>query len=76
LTDTSSLIGFHRVLITAGILFCGGFAAWAFLTASRSGRVTFWLLGAVFAVLAVALAIYLWNLRRILGYRSERSSRP
>ena len=75
MTETSSLIGFHRVLISAGILFCGGFAAWAFLTASRSGRGTFWLLGAVFAVLAVALAIYLWNLSRILGYRSERSSR-
>ena len=71
----SSLIQFHRVLISAGILFCGGFAIWAFLAASRSDRGSFWLLGAVFAILAVALGVYLWNLRRILGYRSERSSR-
>jgi membrane protein implicated in regulation of membrane protease activity len=74
-TETSSLIRFHRVLITAGIVFCGGFAAWSFATASRVGRPALWLLGAVFAILTIALGVYLWNLRRVLGYREEQSSR-
>jgi hypothetical protein len=64
----SSLIGFHRVLITAGILFCGGFAAWAFHAAATRDRGSMWTLGTVFAILAVGLGVYLWNLRRILGY--------
>lgn len=71
----SSLIQFHRVLIAAGILFCGGFAGWAFLAASRSGRGSTWILGFVFAVLALGLAVYLWNLRRVLGYREDRPTR-
>lgn len=33
------------------------------------------LLGAIFAILAVVLAIYLWNLRRVLGYRDEDGER-
>ena len=69
----SSLTQFHRVLIASGIVFCGGFAAWAFVSASRSGSAGFWVLGAVFAILAVALGIYLWNLRRVLGYEDDRS---
>lgn len=60
----SSLIGFHRILITAGIIFCGGFAVYAW----SGGQTT---LGMVFAVLAVALLVYLWNLSRVLGYRDE-----
>jgi membrane protein implicated in regulation of membrane protease activity len=74
-TVRSSLIQFHRVLITAGIVFCAGFAVWAFVYAPRSGRGAFWVLGAVFAILAAALTVYLWNLRRVLGYREDRSSR-
>lgn len=62
----SSLIHFHRFLITAGIVFCAGFAWWTY----ASGR---WLLGSVFAVLAVILAIYLYNLSRFLGYEDEES---
>lgn len=60
----SSLIGFHRVLITAGILFCGGFAVYAW----SGGHTT---LGLIFAVLAAVLLVYLWNLSRVLGYRDE-----
>ncbi len=63
----SSLIPFHRVLISAGILFCGGFAIWTFAAAADSEGAGLWVLGGVFAVLAVVLAVYLWNLKRILG---------
>ena len=68
----SSLIAFHRVLIAAGILFCGGFAAYMIRAALRGGGGDAWALGAVFAVLAVALLVYLWNLSRVLGYDRER----
>ena len=71
----SSLIGFHRVLITAGILFCAGFAGWSFHAAASGNQDSMWLLGAVFAILAIALGVYLWNLSRVLGYR-ESPTRP
>lgn len=60
----SSLIGFHRVLISAGIVFCVGFATYAWY----GGQIT---LAIVFGVLAVLLVAYLWNLSRVLGYRDE-----
>jgi hypothetical protein len=60
----SSLIGFHRVLISAGIVFCMGFATYAWY----GGLVT---LAIVFGVLAILLVVYLWNLSRVLGYRDE-----
>lgn len=63
-----SLIAFHRFLIAAGIVFCFGFAGWevrAFLTDGAVGSI---LLALVFIVLGVALSIYLWRLKRILGY--------
>ncbi|MGH7542798.1 MAG: hypothetical protein ACREK7_02570 [Gemmatimonadota bacterium] len=60
----SSLIGFHRVLISAGIVFCLGFATYAWY----DGHVT---LAIVFGALAVLLVAYLWNLSRVLGYRDE-----
>ena len=63
----SSLIPFHRVLIATGIVFCAGFAFWTFAVASREGGSGLWLLGAVFLVLAAALAYYLKNLTRFLG---------
>jgi hypothetical protein len=66
--NRSSLIGFHRVLITAGILFCTGFAVWSFHAAATGDRSSMWLLGVVFAILAVGLGVYLWNLSRVLGY--------
>lgn len=67
----SSLIAFHRVLIAAGILFCGGFAGSMFVAAARGGGLGPWLLGGVFAALTVLLIVYLWNLRRIVGYRQD-----
>ena len=67
----SSLIQFHRVLIGAAILFCGGFAAYTFALASREGGGWLWALGAVFALFAVGFTIYLWNLSRVLGYRDD-----
>ena len=68
----SSLIPFHRVLIAAGILFCAGMAWWMF---SKSGDgSTYVALGGVFAVLSVVLFVYLWNLRRVLGYRERDES--
>lgn len=73
--NRSSLIQFHRVLITAGILFCAGFAAWAFHAAASGHRPALWVLGAVFAILTVALGVYLWNLRRVLGYGDSDSGR-
>lgn len=62
----SSLIQFHRVLIAAGILFCGGFAVWTFLAAARTGAAGLWILGGVFVLLAFALGYYLAHLRRFL----------
>lgn len=64
MTGRSSLIGFHRVLIAAGIVFCVGFATYAWY----DGHVT---LAIVFGILAVLLVTYLWNLSRVLGYRDE-----
>ncbi len=75
MTARSSLVRFHRVLITAGILFCAGFAGWCFMSASTTARGLFWALGIAFSFLAVVLSVYLWNLSRVLGYRDERSSR-
>ncbi|HET6342812.1 MAG TPA: hypothetical protein VFG78_11610 [Gemmatimonadota bacterium] len=60
----SSLIGFHRVLISAGIVFCVGFATYAWYR----GQIT---LSIVFGILAILLVAYLWNLSRVLGYRDE-----
>lgn len=67
----SSLIPFHRVLITAGIIFCGGFAVWILNAAMRDGGLGLWLLGIVFAILAVGLGFYLRNLNRFLGLPKE-----
>ena len=63
-----SLIAFHRFLIAAGIVFCFGFAGWevnAFLTDGAAASI---LLALVFTMLGVVLSIYLWRLKRILGY--------
>ena len=61
-----SLIPFHQGLISTGIVFCAGFSGWAFAAFRRDGRPAALLLAAVFALLAVALCAYLWNLSRIL----------
>lgn len=69
----SSLIPFHRVLISAGILFCAGFAVWTFIAATDADGSGLWVLGAIFVVLALVLSVYLWNLNRILGIDDDRS---
>ena len=71
----SSLIPFHRVLIATAIAFCAGLAWWMFSMIGEGGSTPYGLLGAIFAILAVVLAIYLWNLRRVLGYRDEPKRR-
>jgi hypothetical protein len=54
------MIPFHRVLITAGIVFCAGFALWSIWR----GQIG---LGLGFAALGVALTYYLRHLRRFIG---------
>lgn len=71
----SSLIPFHRVLIATAIALCAGLAWWMFAMIGEEGSTPYGLLGAIFAILAVVLAIYLWNLRRVLGYRDEPNGR-
>jgi len=72
----SSLVPFHRVLIAAGIAFCAGFSWWMFSLGGRSDSLVHSVLGLVFAVLAVLLAVYLWNLRRVLGYDDDDERLP
>jgi hypothetical protein len=67
----SSLIPFHRVLITTAIVLCAGLSWWMFSMRGRDDETPFVLLGVVFAILAVALGVYLWNLRKVLGYRDR-----
>jgi hypothetical protein len=71
----SSLIPFHRFLIATAIVFCAGFSWWMFSKSGAGGATPYGLIGVVFAILAVVLAVYLWNLRRVLGYRDERDER-
>lgn len=65
-----TLIGFHRLLITAAILFCGGFAAWEFSRYGEGGGTAALALGVTFALLTAGLVYYLINLRRFLGGRA------
>jgi membrane protein implicated in regulation of membrane protease activity len=71
----SSLIPFHRVLIATAIVFCAGLAWWMFSMSGGADSTPYGLLGAIFAILAVVLAVYLWNLRRVLGYRDDDGER-
>lgn len=61
------MIPFHRFLIRTAILFCGGFALWAFRMYQTTNQPGFLALFAGFAVATVALCYYLINLRRFLG---------
>ena len=54
------MIPFHRILITTGIVFCGGFALWSLWRGQMA-------LGIGFAALGVALTYYLRHLRRFIG---------
>jgi hypothetical protein len=65
------IIGFHRFLISAAILFCLGYAGWEFVAYSNGSGSGALILAVVFAVLALGLGIYLANLNRIL-HRNAR----
>jgi membrane protein implicated in regulation of membrane protease activity len=43
-----------------------------FSMSGSPGSTPYRTLGVIFAILAVVLAVYLWNLRRVLGYRDDR----
>jgi hypothetical protein len=75
-----SIVAFHRVLITFAIAFCALFAAWEYGRYQLDGDGTRIVLTLVFAVLAIALGVYLAFLGRFLGRKNppggaSRSSR-
>ena len=67
-----SIVAFHRVLISTAIAFCAFFAAWEFGQFRADGDGSRIVLGVVFAVLAVALGVYLALLGRFLGRKGVR----
>ena len=62
-----SLVNFHRVLIAAAILFCGGYGAYELLAFTRGGGNGPLVISGVFLVFAAGLTYYLWHLKRFLG---------
>ena len=66
-----SLVSFHKVLITAAILFSAGFAAWEMNRYAGDGSGSLLLAGG-FGLIAVGLGFYLAHLRRILGDQNSR----
>ena len=60
------MIPFHRFLITTAILFCVGFAAWAFFAYRASGAGSDLGFALAFAAAGAALGYYLKNLNRFL----------
>ncbi len=62
-----SLIGFHRVLIAAAILFCGGYGTYELLAFTRGGGNGSLVISGVFFDFTAGLTYYLWHLRRFLG---------
>ena len=60
------MIPFHRFLISTGILFCVGFAGWAFVAYRSSGSASDLAFAVAFAVAGGALGYYLKNLNRFL----------
>ena len=60
------MIPFHRFLIGTAILFCVGFAAYAFVAYRASGASSDLAFAIAFAVAGGALGYYLKNLNRFL----------
>jgi hypothetical protein len=60
------MIPFHRFLISTAILFCVGFAAWAFVAYRGSGATMDLAFALAFAAAATGLGFYLKNLNRFL----------
>jgi hypothetical protein len=54
------MIPFHKLLITCGVVFCAGFAAWSVWRGSV-------IVGIGFAGLGLVLAYYLRHLKRFIG---------
>ena len=65
------IIGFHRFLISAAILFCLGYAGWEFASYSDGGGTGTLMIALVFAAFALGLGVYLANLDRILHRNGE-----
>ncbi len=62
-----SLIGFHKVLISAGILFSGGFGVWRLVRFGADGGWAELLVAGAFLAGAVLLGVYLAHLDRLVG---------
>jgi hypothetical protein len=60
------MIPFHRFLIATAILFCVGFAAWAFVAYRANGTGADLGFAVAFALAGAALGYYLKNLNRFL----------
>lgn len=60
------IIGFHRFLITAAILFCLAYSGWEFAAYSGGGETGRLIIALLFAAFALGLGVYLANLNRIL----------
>ena len=60
------MIPFHRFLIATAILFCAGFACWAFVAYRGSGAPMDLAFAVAFAAAGAALGFYLKNLNRFL----------
>lgn len=67
-----SLVWFHRLLITAAIVFCFGFGAWQLLAYSDQGGLGALLIGLAFLLAGAALIVYLRRLRRFLNLPEDR----
>lgn len=60
------LIGFHRFLISAAILFCLGYAGWEFVAYSNGAGSGALVIALIFLAFGVGLGVYLANLNRFL----------
>ncbi|HET7790308.1 MAG TPA: hypothetical protein VFK78_05865 [Gemmatimonadales bacterium] len=61
------MIPFHRILISTAIVFCAGFAVWAFWSWRSTGSALWLVLATAFLLAALALGYYLRHLQRFLG---------
>lgn len=61
-----SLIGFHKVLIATGIVFCAVFGGWQLLRFLRDGGTASLIAGMASALAAAGLGTYLALLERFL----------
>ena len=66
-----SLISFHRFLISAAIVFCGGYALWEVQAFNRTNDYNALMLGISFSVICVGFMVYLWKLNSFLGLDAD-----